>query len=88
VSKILFVTSLGCTPCIRVKRILHELQAEMPDLIIEEVEFGSTAGSKLAVENRILYPPAVFLNGRLIAKGKIDADRMIWTIRESNGASN
>lgn len=87
-SKVLLVTSLGCTPCIRVKRILVELKTEMPDLVIEEMEFSSPVGSKLAMENGILYPPAVFVNGTLIAKGKIDADKMIASIRESNGAGS
>ncbi len=80
----LFVTSFGCTPCLRIKRILRELQAEMPNLTVEEVEFTSPAGSKLAIENGILYPPAVFLNGQLVAKGKIDADAMVAQIRKVN----
>ena len=79
------MTSLGCTPCIRVKRVLSELKTEMPDLFIEEVEFASPTGSKLAMENGILYPPAVFVNGTLIAKGKIDTEKMIVTIHELNG---
>jgi hypothetical protein len=57
----------------------------MPDLTVEELEFTSPAGSKLAIENEILYPPAVFVDGTLIAKGKIHADQMIATIREMNG---
>ena len=79
------MTSLGCTPCLRVKRILTELNAEMPNLTVEEVEFTSPAGSKLAIENGILYPPAVFVNGKLIAKGKIDADVMVADILQMNG---
>jgi len=79
------MTSLGCTPCIRVKRILNELRNEMADLVIEEVDFSSQAGAKLAMEKGVLYPPAVFVNGTLIAKGKIDADKMIASIRELNG---
>lgn len=87
-SKVLLMTSLGCRPCTRVKRILNELQVEMPDLTVEELEFTSPDGSKLAMENGILYPPAVFVNGTLIAKGKIDADKMTATIREMNGVHN
>lgn len=60
----------------------------MPTLAINEVEFTSPAGTKLAVENGILYPPAVFVNGSLIAKGKIDADRMVSEIRQMNSGSN
>jgi hypothetical protein len=56
----------------------------MPNLTIEEVEFTSPVGTKLAMENGILYPPAVFLNGAMIAKGKIDANAMVMEIRKSN----
>lgn len=79
------MTSLGCTPCLRVKRVLTELQADMPNLTIEEVEFSSPTGTKLAIENGILYPPAVFMDQTLIAKGKIETDQMIATIRKMNG---
>jgi len=80
---ILLVTSYGCTPCLRVKRILKELQAEMPNLAVEEVEYTSASGAKLSIENGVQYPPAVFLDGKLISKGKIDADTMTKTIRET-----
>jgi glutaredoxin len=83
---VLLITSYGCTPCLRVKRILTELQAEMPELAVKEVEYTSESGVKLAIENSIQYPPAVFLDGKLIAKGKIDADGIIEIIRESNGS--
>lgn len=57
----------------------------MPSLVVEEINFASPAGSKLAMENGVLYPPAVFLDGKLIGKGKIDTDAMTATIRETNG---
>lgn len=79
------LTSEGCLPCLRVKRILKELQVEMPAISVEEIDFTSPTGSKLAFDNNILYPPAVFLDGKLIAKGKIYAEKMIPTIREHNG---
>ncbi len=83
---VLLVTSYGCTPCLRVKRILKELQTEMPNLTVEEVEYTSASGAKLSIENSIQYPPAVFLDGKLIAKGKIDADSMAQLIRKGNGS--
>ena len=81
----MLLSSYGCTPCLRIKRILSELQAEMPDLSVEEVEFKSLSGSKLSIESSVLYPPAVFLDGKLLAKGKIDAEKMITAIREWRG---
>ncbi len=79
------MTSEGCTPCLRVKRILAELRAGMPDLTVDEIDFRSAAGSKLAIDNGILYPPAVFLDGKLIGKGKIRAETLIAAIRPGNG---
>lgn len=71
---------MGCTPCLRVKKILNELQEKQPGLRVEEVEFTSAAGSKLAIENGVLYPPAVFLEGKLVAKGKIYPDELAAAI--------
>ena len=84
---VMLLTSYGCTPCLRVKRILNELQVEMPDLCVQEVEFKSVSGTNLSVKNNVLYPPAIFLEGRLLAKGKIDAEKVIAAIRESRESS-
>jgi predicted thioredoxin/glutaredoxin len=59
---------------------LKELQAEMPNLTLEEIEYTSTTGAKLSMANSITYPPAVFLDGKLIAKGKVDANALIQAI--------
>lgn len=82
---VVLVTSYGCTPCLRVKRILNELQTKMPNLTVKEVDYTSASGVKMSIENGIQYPPAVFLDGNLIAKGKIDAESVIKAIRESDG---
>jgi glutaredoxin len=78
---ITLLTNQGCTPCLRVQRILKKLQTEIPDLAVEYVEFSSPTGSRLAIESGVLYPPAVFLGNRLIAKGKIDAESLTASIR-------
>ena len=80
------MTSEGCNPCTRVKRVLKELQSNMPDLAVEEVDYYSPAGSKLAVENGITYSPAVFIEGKLFEKGKIHTDEMVISIRRVKGA--
>ena len=85
--RVLLVTSEGCKPCSRVKRVLRELQAAMPDLAIEEVDYYSPAGSRLAVENGITYPPAVFIESRLFEKGKIHTDEMVRSIRKRGASS-
>jgi len=83
---LLLLTSEGCTPCLRVKRILRDIQAESSDVSIEEMQFASAAGAKLAIENNVLFPPAVFLNGKLIAKGKIYGEQIAAALRSHAGA--
>jgi hypothetical protein len=68
-----------------VKRILKELQLEMPDLSVQEIEFASPVGSKLAIENKVTYPPAIFLGDKLIAKGKIFAEEIVAAIHTTRG---
>ena len=86
--RVLLVTSEGCKPCSRVKRVFSELQSEMPSLIVETVDLTSPVGTKLALDNQILYPPAVFIESKLFGKGKIDASRMVESIRNVNGSQS
>lgn len=81
VVKIRVVTKEGCLPCKYVKRVLGELHLEIPEMTIEEVDFGSEEGMELAVQNQILYPPAVFLEGRLLMKGKIRENELKEAVR-------
>ena len=77
------VTKEGCLPCLRIKRIMGELKAELPEIGVREVEFTSEEGVALAVKNSILYPPAVFINGSLFAKGKILEEPLKEAVRKA-----
>jgi glutaredoxin len=79
------LTSEGCTPCLRVKRILEEIQLKMPNVSVKEIDFASPTGSKIALQNNVAYPPAVFVEGRLVAKGKIHSEQLVAAIRAENG---
>ena len=83
--RVLLVTSEGCKPCTRVKRVLSELQTKMPSLTVETVDLTSPQGTRLAMDNQILYSPAVFIEGKLFGKGKIDANEMVESLRRANG---
>ncbi len=65
------VTQPGCNPCGRVKRLLNDLRAEGVEMQLREVVFASDEGRELAETHRIVYPPAVLVDGRLVGKGKI-----------------
>jgi hypothetical protein len=60
---------------------MRELQLEMPGLNVEEVDFASPAGSRLAIESNVTYPPAIFLDDKLIAKGKIFSEQIVAAIQ-------
>ena len=70
-------------PCITVSHVLQEMRAELPGLTVEEVDLSSEEGLDLAVKNRILYPPAVFIDGSLYAKGKIYPEELKGAIRKA-----
>lgn len=77
------VTMEGCLPCLRIKRILGELKVELPEIQVREVDFSSEEGFALAVKNNILYPPAVLINGTLLAKGKIMEEPLKEAVRKA-----
>lgn len=70
-SQVILVTQEGCNPCLRVKRLLDQIRGETGGVEFREVQLSSDEGTELAVRHNILFPPAVIVNGRLIAKGKV-----------------
>ena len=85
VVKVTVVGKEGCLPCITVKHVMEEMKAELPNLEVEEVDLSSKEGLDFAVKNSILYPPAVFIDGRLYAKGRIYPDKLGEAIRSAAG---
>lgn len=77
------ISKEGCLPCIRIKRIMGELKTELPQISVKEVDFASEEGVALSVRNTILYPPAVFINGSLFAKGKILEEPLKEAVRKA-----
>lgn len=69
--RVVLVTQEGCNPCFRVKRLLDQILGETEDVEVREVQLSSEEGAELAVRHNILFPPAVIVDGRLVAKGKV-----------------
>ena len=72
--RLILVGQDGCAPCVRVRRLLTELHESGFSFELREVAFDSPEGLELALRHNILYPPAVVLEGRLVAKGKVFAE--------------
>jgi glutaredoxin len=81
--EVAIVSKEGCLPCLRIKRIVGELKAELPEIEVREVDFASEEGMALSVKNSIVYPPAVFINGYLFAKGKIMEEPLKEAVRKA-----
>ena len=77
------ISKEGCLPCMRIERIMGELRAELPEIRIREIDFASEEGVALSVKNSILYPPAVFIDGSLFAKGKIYEEPLKEAVRKA-----
>ena len=77
------ISKEGCLPCMRIERIMKDLKAEIPEIELREVDFASEEGVALSVKNAILYPPAVFINGSLFAKGKILEEPLKSAVRNA-----
>lgn len=75
----------GCMPCITVDRVMEGMKEEIPSLEVTELDLSSKEGLDLVVKNSILYPPAVFIDGRLYAKGKIYPEKLRDAIRKAAG---
>ena len=83
---VLVVGKEGCLPCLTVSHVLEEMKTEHPNLLVKEVDFASAEGLDLAVRYNILFPPAVFIDGNLYAKGKIYPEALKDAIRKAAGA--
>ena len=83
------ISKEGCLPCLRLDRIVGELKTELPEIEVREVQFTSEEGVALSIKNSILYPPAIFINGVLFAKGKILEEPLKEAVRRAaEGARN
>lgn len=69
--EVILVSQDGCKPCLRVKRLLEELRPEVAGLVVTEVALASEEGMRRAIEDGITYPPAVYVDGKFLAKGKV-----------------
>ncbi len=74
--QVILLTQAGCTPCLRVKRILGDISRSVPEISVREVAYDSDEGTQLAETHSILFPPAVVADGRLVGKGKIREEEL------------
>lgn len=51
--------------------MLQKLQAERPDVQVDEIDASSPRGLRLSIEHGVLVMPGLILNGRFLSMGSI-----------------
>lgn len=57
--------------CEDVRRLLRTLQAERPELQVEEIDASSPRGLQLSIAHGVLVMPGLIFNGRFLSMGSI-----------------
>lgn len=70
-----YVTAPACHLCDHGRQVLDELARRVP-LEVTDVDLHSDQGRQLLATHRFAFPPAVIVDGRLIAHGRLSARRL------------
>lgn len=70
-----YVTAPACRYCDHGRTVLAEIAERVP-LEVCEVPLDSAEGRHLLAVHRFAFPPAVIVDGRLIAHGRLSARRL------------
>jgi hypothetical protein len=73
--QITYVTASACHYCDHGRAALAEIAERLP-LVVREVSLDSDEGRQLLALHRFAFPPAVIVDGRLLAHGRLSARRL------------
>jgi hypothetical protein len=73
--QVTYVTAPACHYCELGRAVLAELAGHLP-LEVREVALDSDEGRQLLTVHRFAFPPAVIVDGRLIAHGRLSTRRL------------
>lgn len=65
------VTGFGCKPCDNVKKRLHRLEAEFPEVTVSELDVASDQGTAIALRYKLVGLPGLLFNGRMVLVGDV-----------------
>lgn len=71
------VSTPGCTHCEDVRKVLHEIKPQYPQIQIQELDATNPDGLELVTKHGILASPGVIINGELFATGGINKESVI-----------
>lgn len=70
-----YVTAPVCHLCDRGRHVLDELSQHLT-LEIVEIDLDSEQGRQLLATHRFAFPPAVIVDGQLVAHGRLSTRRL------------
>jgi hypothetical protein len=73
--QVTYVTAPACHYCEHGRAVLAEIGSRVP-LDVRELSIDSDEGRHLLALHRFAFPPAVIIDGRLIAHGRLSARRL------------
>lgn len=73
--QVTYVTAPACHHCEHGRTVLAALDRRIP-LDVREVSLDSDEGRRLLTTHRFAFPPAVIVDGRLVAHGRLSARRL------------
>ena len=73
--KVVLLTQEQCAFCTQAKAILERLAVEYP-LAVTTLSVASPEGEALAVRNRILFPPGLFLDDEAFSYGRLSERKL------------
>lgn len=68
--QIVYVTAPDCRLCAHGRRVLEQLTGDF-ELSVRDVDLLSSEGRRLIAGARVPFPPAVFVDDRLVAHGRL-----------------
>ncbi|MDA8394818.1 MAG: glutaredoxin family protein [Candidatus Dormibacteraeota bacterium] len=75
VGQVILLTAEGCAFCEQAKTLLDELARDYR-LVVTTMDIASPEGTRLALANRLLFPPGILLDGSLPSYGRLSAGRL------------
>lgn len=73
--QLLYLTAPDCDFCVEGRTLLKRLAPEF-DLVVIELPWDSLSGKALVDRGGAFFPPALFLDGRLLGYGRLSERRL------------
>lgn len=73
------VTTIDCHLCEHARRVLERLKADY-EFDVVEIDWESPEGQELVVQDAVLFAPALYLDGRLAAFGRLSEGQVRRTL--------